>query len=214
MRFKDFSDTQLNVILKHLQLYQNFLEKHQDAFQLNHIEETLTFNIDLNLFKNDTEFIQLWPDFLAEITTNSEEYLSCIGLAMHQIIVENKIKFTEASIEELPLIIARIINNEPVLNVRDLKVEYYGKLVTVCGTVIKSTYKKLQCTWMAFKCSKCSFAQAVKQIEHKFTPPRKCLLTGCKKTTDFIPILTSPHTKTVEQQLIKIQELFDGETVN
>lgn len=131
---------------------------------------------------------------------------------MHQTIIEDLQQFGESIYEyegDMPYITPHLIEYEPVLKIIDLKVEDYGKLVSIYGTIIKTGYRRgMKCTWMTFKCSQCGGLQLVKQLNYEFTPPRKCLTTNCKKSTDFQPLPSSGHTIHVDQQNVKIQEVF------
>lgn len=67
---------------------------------------------------------------------DSEYCLQCMGLAMHQFIYnsfKNKGKQLLENVEnfDLKVIYPRIINYEPILNLKDMKVNYYGKVLII-----------------------------------------------------------------------------------
>lgn len=86
-----------------------------------------------------------------------------------------------------------------------------GKLVCVRGTVIKARNKRLLCQYMAFQCNACGGTEIIKQIGGQFTSPSQCDTEDCKGRPNFKPLLSSPYTRTVDWQSIKIQELI-GDT--
>lgn len=88
-----------------------------------------------------------------------------------------------------------------------------GKLVCVRGTVIKARNKRLLCQYMAFQCSSCGGTEIIRQAGGLFTPPSRCNTKNCGAHSNFKPLLSSPHTRTVDWQIIKIQELISDTQV-
>lgn len=83
---------------------------------------------------------------------------------------------------------------------------FLGKLVSICGTVIRVSNIKLQCSWLAFQCNGCDTVQCLKQTDGSFTQPSKCLNRECNYRT-FHPLRSSPYTQTFDWQSVKLQEL-------
>ncbi|KAJ8937576.1 hypothetical protein NQ318_023107 [Aromia moschata] len=116
-----------------------------------------------------------------------------MGLAMHQFILNhNKRKAEEQEesiIEEkdVPIIRPRLINHEPILQLKTLKVNYYGKLVSIKGTVIKAGHVKVVCQYMAFSCGTCAGTQLVKQVDGVYSLPTSCPTKGCRSESARIP---------------------------
>lgn len=81
------------------------------------IREQHFCSVDLNILKTDSKFLSLWDNFLTEIVENTEECLLCMGLALHQTFY----------VPDLPVVRARLLSYEPILQLKQLKVEYYGK---------------------------------------------------------------------------------------
>ncbi|XP_049817342.1 DNA helicase MCM8-like isoform X2 [Aethina tumida] len=138
-----------------------------------------------------------------------------MGLALHQNLIK-KLQDTTNNIgnpkeKEYSIIRPRIVNFEPSLQLKDLRVNYYGKLVSVRGTVIKSGNIKIICSYMTFLCSSCSSLQTVQQTDGNYTLPSKCITTKCRAQSNFIPQHSSVHTKTISYQSIRIQELIGTE---
>lgn len=77
------------------------------------------------------------------------------------------------------------------------------------GTVIKAGHRKLQCQYLAFECSNCEGSQIVKQTDGLFTQPVKCATKGCRNQPNFKPLLSSPHSRSINWRTLRIQELSD-----
>lgn len=87
------------------------------------------------------------------------------------------------------------------------------KLVAVRGTVIRTSNSQLQCQYMTFKCSNCGGTQVIQQKDGVYTSPIKCLTKDCRKTSNFIPLLNSSYTRTVDYQNMQLQEVPGREKV-
>lgn len=85
--------------------------------------------------------------------------------------------------------------------------------MSVRGTVIRVSNVKLICRWMAFECGSCRGKQVLKQPDGVYTVPTRCDTNGCKAQTRFTPVLSSPHTRTDNWQMLKLQELVGTDQV-
>ncbi|KAJ8934470.1 hypothetical protein NQ314_013345 [Rhamnusium bicolor] len=165
----------------------------------------------------EEDILSAWDDFKSDLINNSEYCLNCMGLAMHQYIINYYDKKSQEQEEnlieekEIPIIRPRIINYEPILQLKHLKVNYYGKLVSIKGTVIKAGHVKVICHYMAFSCSLCTGTQLVKQIDGIYTVPTSCPTKGCRVQSNFNPLHSSSFNRTISWQSIKIQELLGTE---
>lgn len=112
----------------------------------------------------------------------------------------------------LPMIRARILNFDPIVQLKQLKSNFYGKLVSIKGTIIRVGSIKLLCTWLAFNCNFCKNLLCVKQPDGVFTLPSKCSGDGCK-SKNFTPLLSSPYTQTINWQCVRLQEIVADEKV-
>lgn len=88
------------------------------------------FTVDYKALIAEEDIFSSWEDFTNDIINNTEYCLNCFGLAMHQFIINYDKKTDENVIdsEDIPLIHARIINFEPTVQLKNLKVIYYGKI--------------------------------------------------------------------------------------
>ncbi|KAJ9579973.1 hypothetical protein L9F63_004356 [Diploptera punctata] len=197
-----------------VKIMENFILQNSILYSHTTIEERRAFSVDLKLIKSDAEFMKEWPTFEEDLSENPEHTINCLGLAMHQIVftaLQNEVR--EQLQEEaempplvLPIIRARIANFEPVIQLKNLKAMFYGKLVAVRGTIIRVGNIKLLCIWMAFECNTCHAMQCVKQPEGYFTQPTKCITDSCRSKC-FTQLHSSPFTQTINWQSVRLQEI-------
>lgn len=189
-------------IIKNVHGFQNFIQTNAKLFPLKKIQEQNYFTLDFKFLLNSE--IE-WENFKTEIFENADKCLKCMELAMHQTLIafqEKKVLQEDVGIRLMHM---RLFNVEPVRQIKDLKANLFEKLVTLKGTVIKISTPRLYCQYLAFKCGTCECIQVLKQIDGNYTLPIKCLSKGCK-SHNFTPQLTSPYTRTINFQTIKLQE--------
>lgn len=78
---------------------------------------------------------------------------------------------------------------------------------------MKSTLVRIECEYLTFSCSSCQGTQIVRQKDSVFTVPLKCLSKGCQVKSNFTALHSSPYTRTINCQTIKIQELIGDNQV-
>ncbi|KAK4874713.1 hypothetical protein RN001_014073 [Aquatica leii] len=185
--------------LTHLETYFN---KHSEKYNLETISKTKSFVIDLLHIYSDEEFNLKWNNFKDEILKDTKNVLSLMAVAMHQLIVMHNTDFNS-------FVHPRLINHEPILNLKNLRTNCFGTLTSIRGTVIKaSSTRQLLTKEILFECGNCEGRQVVQQIENTYTLPKGCPTKGCRAQSNFCPILDSPLTRTVDWQCLKIQELI------
>ncbi|XP_045483786.1 DNA helicase MCM8-like [Harmonia axyridis] len=216
--FPDEALIDVNILLLHLKICRKYFDQNNGTFDINMIQKFKCFLLDYKLLLED-ESLTEWSDFQNELISSTEYILNCFGLAMHQIVCEDFIARSsddldvtlESFYSNLGKIRPKITNYEPILQLKDLKVNIYEKLSSVRGTVIKASGVKIQCEYLAFSCSSCKGTQIIRQKESMFTCPIKCLTKGCQVRSNFIPLHSSPFTRTLNSQIIKIQELIGND---
>ncbi|XP_043275988.1 DNA helicase MCM8-like [Venturia canescens] len=208
---KDYSKE--HDLLKKIQATESFLARHQDLISLDGLNAGTAFNIDVNSFYNDNDFLSDWSNFKKEMRENPSETLNCLGLAVHQLVVESLQKNVEGnSIEQLislPMIRVKVFNHGPIVSLKDLKVCYYGTLVATRGCVIRVGRTRHLAQWVVFSCKKCKLLKVQKQENGILTKPKKCDVCG---TAKFVPKLDSPYVITVPFLTIRLQEHFGEES--
>ncbi|XP_036143631.1 DNA helicase MCM8 isoform X3 [Monomorium pharaonis] len=197
---------------------EDFIERHEafsSLFTMANFEAGLFFDIDICELYNDDEFIEQWPNFRDELYENPTNTLNCIKLSIHQKILETvpneKLQYVLNSISNLPALKLGILNYEPIISLRDLKLNCYGKLISTRGCVIRVGRVRYLAEWIVFACSKCHLQKLIKQWQETYTLPKKCDVCGVSK---FYPVLDSSYTKTVLCQIIRIQEPLNDEQEN
>ncbi|XP_014469456.1 PREDICTED: DNA helicase MCM8-like isoform X2 [Dinoponera quadriceps] len=195
-----------------------FVERYQtfsSLLTMENLEAGMSFDIDICELYNDNEFIEQWPNFKDDIYENPISTLNCMKLGIHQKILETvpekNLEYILKSISSLPAIRLGVLNYQPVIGLRDLKLNYYGKLVSTKGCVIRVDRVKYLAQWMVFACSKCHLQKLIKQLQEVYTLPKKCDTCG---TSKFYPVLDSPCVKSILSQIIRIQEPLNDEQEN
>ncbi|XP_045448579.1 DNA helicase MCM8-like [Melitaea cinxia] len=178
---------------KNIKSFQDYIEKNRSLFDLEKIDQTRSIPLDVQNLTNDMDFKNTWPSFQSDLFENPETTLRILEYCLHE-----KLK-CEARIR------VRILNHEPIIPIANLKVNYFGKLVTIKGTVIRVGSVGLICNSMAFECSSCHSIQAVMQPQGVFTAPNCC--QKCKSGNKFEPLQSSTFTNTTDWQIAKIQEI-------
>ncbi|XP_026758973.2 DNA helicase MCM8-like [Galleria mellonella] len=182
-----------NELSDYIKHFKSFIEKNRNLFDLEKIDNTRSVPLDLQILLNDTDFINGWTTFETDLFEKPEFTLRILEYCLHECLK------CEAQIK------VRILNHQPVIPLANLKVNYFGKLVTIKGTVIRVGSVGLICTSMAFECSSCHNIQAVIQPQGVFTAPICC--QSCNGGSKFEPLQSSPFTNTTDWQIAKIQEI-------
>ncbi|EZA51562.1 DNA replication licensing factor MCM8 [Ooceraea biroi] len=180
------------------------------------LEAGMYFDIDVCALYDDGRFLKQWPNFKDDLYENPTDTLNCIKLGIYQKILktlpEEKLKYVLNSISSLPTIKLGILNYEPTIYLRDLKLNYYEKLVSTRGCVIRVGRVKYLVQWMVFACFKCRLQKLVRQSQEIYTLPKKCDV--CGTVSKFHPVLDSPGVKSIPFQIIRIQEPLNDEQEN
>ncbi|XP_017758433.1 PREDICTED: DNA helicase MCM8 [Eufriesea mexicana] len=197
-----------------IQTAENFINKHQQLLTLltlENLENGIVFVIDMCELCNDTNFLTEWSDFKKDLHENPLHTLNCFKLAIHQQILRTLARENLSSINiinTLSTVRLKILNHEPIICLQDLKANFYGKLVSIRGCVIRVGHVKHLAQWIVFACRKCGLQKIMKQPLGVYTVPRKCNVCGVSK---FRAMLDSPLVKSISFQTIKIQELTNND---
>lgn len=97
----------------------------------------------------------------------------------------------------------RIVNYpESVMQIRSMKASAIGRLITVCGTVVRIGVVRPRITQMDFTCNKCSTTSTCKFEDGKYMPPTACPGEGCRSKS-FSPLKSTAHS--IDWQKIRVQ---------
>ncbi|XP_011304592.1 DNA helicase MCM8 [Fopius arisanus] len=168
-----------------------------------------SFNLDMKRFSIDKEFVEEWENFPEDMEKNPRETLNILGLALHQVLVNSKLNgagINSGDDINLPTIRVNIVNYRPLVALRDIMIDSYGKLIGTRGCVIRVGRPKYMAQWLPFSCDKCSNWMVMRQPDGIYKLPKKCKTCG---TCKFTPRLDSPHVKSIPFLVIKLQEHFD-----
>ncbi|XP_047513532.1 DNA helicase MCM8-like isoform X2 [Pieris napi] len=176
-----------------IECFKRYISKNKAIFDLEKIDQTRSVPLDLQTLVIDDDFNNYWSSFQTDLFEKPEYTLPLLEFCFHESLkCESKVK-------------VRVLNHQPVIPIANLKVNYFGKLVTIKGTVIRVGSVGLMCTSMAFECTSCHGVQAVMQPQGVFTAPNFC--QSCRSGHKFEPLQSSPFTNTTDWQVAKIQEI-------
>lgn len=162
---------------------------------------------------DDDTLMENWSTFQEDLIQSPEETLNCLGLAMHQRLINLPINPnpTQSDISSkksfnLQRVQARIQTNIKPVSLNSVKFNQNGKLIVVRGNVVRVGSPEYRATWIAYRCAGCNAEQAIKQINQSETKPRSCRC-GNRSSNNFCSVLSSPFTSTEACQTIYLQEL-------
>lgn len=137
----------------HVESFMNYILQNQEIYTFSEIVINGHFSVDYQLLTQNEEFLTCWSNFESHVLDNSEYCLQCMGLAMHQFIYDSFKNKDQGLLENfnLKVIYPRIINYGPILSLKDMKVNYYGKVIFICFLLITMLFYKwlysFGCIW-------------------------------------------------------------------
>lgn len=205
-----------------IRAFEQFIKSNMDLYDLAKIKHDLWFHISMEKLQTDQGIADVWPNFKTDLNECPEDILNCAGLAMHQTILTtaNVVNDTTSQLSQtqnlhenvllqLHTIAVRILGYGPINSFKMLKADHYGRLVSVRGTIMRVGATQLRCSWMAFSCSKCQAKQTVKQNDGIYILPKSCK-AKCSNRSAFNPLRSSPFTRVIPFQTIRLQESMQG----
>ncbi|KAK3887660.1 hypothetical protein Pcinc_008244 [Petrolisthes cinctipes] len=212
--------------------FEKYLQELRPSLDRKDIEERRSFNVSIKSLLAHEGLKEAIPDLADLILSSPERVISCLGLAMHQLLTEEIEKELreealevlvgnvtgvddtnlDAAIPEanLPLIYARLTSQTTLTHLKNLKASYYGKLVSVKGTVVRVSSIKPLCSILAFSCLVCNNTQGMRQVEGRYTFPTSCIVQDCRSRS-FVPDRSHKLTQTVDWQSFRIQEIISDD---
>ncbi|XP_065065027.1 DNA helicase MCM8-like [Rhopilema esculentum] len=190
--------------------FKKYFEKRLDTFNMDEVEKNNSVFIDYGELTNDEDLKMQLPSIAQMLEDNPEEHLKAMSVAFHQALLDDQNGDEPQSIQilyDMPYINTRILNYEPLIALKNLKANFYGKLVSVRGTVVRVGNVKPLATHMTFICTSCQAQQVIELIDGKYSTPTRCVSPECRART-FIPDRNSSYTKTIDSQVIKLQEIM------
>ncbi|XP_065167269.1 DNA helicase MCM8-like isoform X2 [Atheta coriaria] len=197
--------------LQKVQSFESFIYRNTKSFNFTKIIDKEHFKLNLHIVFKDYELMNEWNTLREDLVNNAQVTINIFALAMHQISYTYLAKNDE-EISEIRIIHCRLQNYEPILQIKNLRANAYGKLVCVRGTIIKASLIGLKCTQIEFKCAFCTGTQVIQLDDGTYVEPEKCAMKGCKGRSHFEPLWSSKHTLSVSCQSLKLLELVGEET--
>ncbi|PWA02509.1 hypothetical protein BB558_001399 [Smittium angustum] len=100
----------------------------------------------------------------------------------------------------------RIHNCEPITPMKSIKSNMYKKLVTVRGTVVRTSITRPFLVKTQFNCIRCGRKQIISASDGKYITPTRCFTPGCKNPKFLADKNSFSETKTIDWQQLRIQE--------
>ncbi|XP_042241405.1 DNA helicase MCM8-like [Homarus americanus] len=215
-----------------IKAFEKYLLELQPSLMREDIEERRSFTVDLKMLFHHKVIMEEIPEISDLVINTPDRMISCLGLAMHQLLteeVEAELRQEAAEVlgggveglddtaidsyvpeANLPMIHARLTNHTKLTQLKNLKASYYGKLVSVKGTVVRISSIKPLCTRLAFTCMGCGAVHGVTQTEGRYTLPVSCPIQSCRGKS-FVPDRSHKLTHTVDWQSFRIQEIMSDD---
>ncbi|KAJ2512154.1 hypothetical protein H4217_007027 [Coemansia sp. RSA 1939] len=181
-----------------------YLQEHPESFSM----ET-----DTSCVFDYPALVQAAPvaGFADRVYNEPDHLLSCLGLAVCCVLSAEYGADAEHILGDHRLHI-RLLHHEPIAHMKTLKSSLVGKLVTVRGTVVRTSPIKPLLVQAQFTCQRCGGSQVVKIVEGKYETPAKCASQGCKsRVFDVDRRVGSCATRSVDWQQVRIQEKINDD---
>lgn len=198
------------------QLFEDYFERMKDIYNYAEIEQKQSFTINYKEVIEDEAFKDKRDTWVLFFSDQNEITMRIIGLAMHQRIVdEQEEKDRQAASDchhptvplvNLPIIHARLINFEPMIELKNVKAQAYGKFVSIRGVVVRVSNSQCLVIRLAFECSTCRHTFGVTCENGKHTEPDRCPTPGCTGRS-FVQQRSHPLTTIIDWQTIRLQEV-------
>ncbi|KAJ6643750.1 DNA helicase MCM8 [Pseudolycoriella hygida] len=200
-------------IVRKIKSFEKHIATNPTQYDLEETRKKLWFTVATSTVTRDKEFMLKWPTFEQDLLDNPEETLNCLGLGMHQQLLDAPIvpNSTQTDLStnkdfNLQQVHARIQTNFKTVNLNSVKVDRNGKLLVVRGNVVRIGTPEYRAKWITYRCTQCNAEQAIKQNKQIKTTPQYC---PCKNRSsyNFVALESSPFTSIEKCQTIYLQEI-------
>ena len=129
--YTDQSD--IKDVLNKVTSFESYVINNPDMFPLPKIEMKNAFNVDYKHLLENKNLLTEWESLATDIVNNTDFCLQCMGLAVHQRLT----KINRGKSTPVPFVQVKIINFEPVLHLKNLRVNSYGiKIIVGLETIV------------------------------------------------------------------------------
>ncbi|CAF0759296.1 unnamed protein product [Rotaria sp. Silwood1] len=197
-------------------LFEDYFKRMKNLYDYSEIEQKQSFTINYHEVLEDSAFQdkkQTWSLFFSD---QNETTMRVIGLAMHQCIIDeqeekdrlaaNECNHPTVPLIDLPVIHARLVNFSPMVRLKDVKAQAYGKFVSIRGVVVRVSNSQCLVVRLAYECSTCRHTFGVTCENGKHTEPERCPTPGCIGRS-FAQQRSHPLTTIIDWQTIRLQEV-------
>ncbi|KAJ2615288.1 hypothetical protein H4S08_001315 [Coemansia sp. RSA 1365] len=196
-------DTASKECMDDIKKFASYLQTHPESFSM---------DTDVSCLFDYPTLLEASPvkDFSQRIFNEPQHLLCCLGLAVCCVLSSEYGPDAEHILGDHRLHI-HLLHHEPLTHMKSLKSSLVGKLVTVRGTVVRTSPIKPLLVQAQFNCARCSASQTVKIVEGNYEVPVKCITQGCKSRVFEVERGVETGTRTVDWQQIRIQEKINDD---
>ncbi|CAF3822831.1 unnamed protein product [Adineta steineri] len=204
------------IYLSVCQLFESYFKQTKDLYDFSDIEHKQSFTINYEKILDDKAFQDKKESWSLFFSDQNDTTMRVIGLAMHQCIIDeqeekDRIAASECHhptvpLVDLPIIHARLINFQPMIKLKDVKAQAYGKFASIRGVVVRVSNSQCLVIRLAFECSTCRHTFGVTCENGKHTESERCLTPGCNGRS-FVQQRSHPLTTIIDWQTIRLQEV-------
>ncbi|KAI8322645.1 MCM8 protein [Martensiomyces pterosporus] len=189
--------------IEDIEKFAGYLQEHPESFSM---ETNVSCLFDYPALLSASPV----ADFGRRVRDEPDYLLCCLGLAVCYVLSSEYGPDAEHILGDHKLHI-HLLHHEPVTHMKTLKSSLVGKLVTVRGTVVRTSPIKPLLVQAQYSCTRCGASQLLKIVDGKYEAPQKCVAQGCKSRVFEISRGVDSGTRTVDWQQIRIQEKINDD---
>ncbi|MFB6095692.1 MAG: cell division protein, partial [Halodesulfurarchaeum sp.] len=155
---------------------------------------------DRSLHVDWQDLFRFDPDFAEDYLERPQRFREAAEEALRLYDLPVDVTLSEAHV--------RLYNLPEVTEIRDIRADDLGMLISVRGIVRKATSVKPKIETAAFECLRCSTVNEIPQTDGGFQDPYQC--DGCEREGPFRFLTDAAETEYVDAQKIRIQESPEG----
>lgn len=200
-----------------------YFQQNPEEYHIATIRETGFFKLRADTIVNDEQLMKLWPTLVEDMRSQPLRSLSIIGLAMHTVVNNDSLDAAQDAmtagqskvctkdlyvpLDEPPSkIYVRPQQFTTVELVNSISPARVGSLFTVRGIVSSVGEPTYSLAWHTFRCTRCNAEQTMRQRGNYTPRPFHCLRSLCKAKDNFLILRSSPYTRLLVRQIIRLEE--------
>ncbi|KAL3315054.1 DNA replication licensing factor mcm8 [Cichlidogyrus casuarinus] len=142
------------------------------------------------------------------------DLINCLSLAVHTLMQKVLVSEASSPYRLCRAITARITNHTPFSSVSELRGKHVNRFTSIQGTVVRISSAVRTCDQLMFQCKSCLEKNKwCLPSDGTFIPPISCPNKECRSKT-FEPIFDSIFNKTIEQQVLTVQDSQDNPSLD